>query len=329
MTHNKRFFTLAELSHLPKPTWAIEGLFEVGSLVMLAAPSYSFKSFMAIDWMLSMATGREWNGRKTTPSTVAYVLGEGRSGLLKRINSWILYHKPTDEQLKRLDENFRVTFDVAQLASKASVDNMLSDLTAENYKPNVLVIDTFARSTVGIDENHPKDAGLWIDGADRLRQNGYTVVFLHHTKKSTEFGVQYRGSTAIMGAMDTAMTMVRENNFCTMTITKQKDHDEGKPLRFRREVVVTEGDTDGSMVLVPAPLMDERFAPDYDEYGRIVEAPQEASGDSQSDDLIARLLEDPRFQSDRARARELASAINISENAANLRISRAKAKRYE
>jgi hypothetical protein len=200
---------------------------------------------------------------------------------------------------------------------------MLADLTAEAYTPNVVVIDTFARSTVGIDENQPKDAGMWVDGADRLRQLGYTVVFLHHTKKSTEFGVQYRGSTAIMGAMDTAMTMTREENFCTMTITKQKDHDEGKPMRFRREIVITDGELDGSMVLVPAPVVDDRFNPESKHF---VDGPESVPESNMDDDLISRLLKDTSFPSDRARAREMAHLTGISEEAAAKRMSRKRGK---
>jgi hypothetical protein len=228
--------------------------------------------------------------------------------VIKRLQAWNKYFKPSPEQLNRLQSHLKLSFEMPQLASKASVDNMLADLTKEGFQPNVIIFDTFARSFVGLDENSQKDVGMWIENADRLRQLGYTVIFLHHTKKNTEFGVQYRGSTAIMGAMDTAMTLVRSEAFTTLTVTKQKDHDEGAPIRFKRIIVPLGASGEGSCVLVTAPLMDERFA----------------EADHDSPDIVKEVIEEPEFGSDRARARALAEAEGISEEAARQRILRRK-----
>lgn len=295
---------------MPAPTWLIEGMFEAKSLVMLAGPSYSFKSFLLLDWLLCMATGRKWMNKTTVQCKVGYVLGEGKSSLLKRITAWIRFNDLTEDEVAALKANFRVCFEVTQLASKASVDNMLADLEAEGFKPDVIAIDTFARSFVGLDENDAKDTGLWIESADRLRQLGFGVIFLHHTKKNTEFGVQYRGSTAIIGAMDTAMTLTREANFCNLTVTKQKDHDEGPDMRFKR-VLVPIGGGEDSCVLVPAPLIDERF----DEPSPVV---------MDVNELVAQLIEDTSFPTDAARAAELAKLTGMNIGTAKTRISRAK-----
>lgn len=299
---------------MPAPQWLIEGLFEKNSLIMLAGPSYSFKSFLLIDWMLCLASGRKWLGRKTVPCKVGYALGEGKSSLIKRIHAWLKYNELSEEELQRVKDNFRVTFEVPQLASKASVDNMLADLEREGFKPDVIAIDTFARSFVGLDENDAKDTGLWIESADRLRQLGYGVIFLHHTKKNTEFGVTYRGSTAIIGAMDTAMTLVRDQVHCTMTVTKQKDHDEGPPFRFRRVLVPINPEGETSCVLVNAPIVDERFTEEY--HDRMAK-------EMDIVDIIAELLEDAEYKNDAARAEELAKRAGMTLSAAKARISRA------
>ncbi len=313
-----------ELTHLPTPVWCIEGLFEVGSLTMVAGPSGAFKSLLLLDWLLCMASGRKWNGRATVPGKVGYVLGEGKSGLLKRIRGWITYNKPTPEELESLGLNFRVSFEMPQLASKASVDNMLADLEKEDFKPSVIGIDTFARSMVGMDEDKAKDAGLWIESADRLRQLGYGVVFVHHTKKNTEFGAVYRGSSAIFGAMDTAMVLTRTDKTCKLVINKQKDHDEGPPMRFNLvDVPLTDdkGQLTGekSAVLVPSPQVDHRFT-------------EEAMADRPHVDInliINELLEDASYESDRARARELARRVGFTEGAAQARISRTQSLRKD
>lgn len=307
MSTTKRFLTISDLERMPRPVWLIEGMFEVNSLVMLAGPSYSWKSFLAIDWMCCIATGRPWLGRAVVPSRVLYVLGEGKAALLKRIKAWVAHNNLTPAERALLEANFCVSFEVPQLAAKPSVDNMLAQLAAEGYAPNIICIDTFARSAVGLEENGQKDTGMWVEQADRLRQIGYTVLFLHHTKKNTEFGVTYRGSTAIMGAMDTAMILVRDMvaNRAKLTIEKQKDHQEGKPLHFTSLPIFGIEENSDSMVLVPAVIMDERFS----EEGK------------KADSVIAQLLAEPH-DSDRARARLLSENMGISESAAQTRIRR-------
>lgn len=304
-----RFLSIDDLQEMPTPKWLIHGMFEVGSLVMLAGPPGSYKSFLALDWVLSMATKRNWHNRPTTPSKVLYVLGEGKASLLKRITAWTHYYGATRSDMEELRQNFRVTFDVPQMASKASVDNMLSQLKAEGFQPDVIVVDTFARSFVGLDENSQKDTGLWVESADRLRQNGYTVIFLHHTAKNTEFGVKYRGSTAIMGAMDTAFTLVRDVESgagrMVLSCSKQKDHDEGDSIYLQRIAVAREGG-EGSIVLIPAIRVDSRFTPEG----------------QKNEKMMKELLTDETYGSDWDRARKLAAELGITETAAQMRLRR-------
>lgn len=309
----KRFLSVDDLTHLPKPAWLIEGLFEANSLIMLAGAPATFKSFLALDWIMCMATGRKWADRPTTPAKVLYVLGEGKASLLKRIQAWATYHNITPEEESRVNSNFRISFEVPQMASKASVDNMLSSLSAEGYEPSVIVIDTFARSFVGMDENSQKDVGVWVESADRLRNLGYTVIFIHHTKKSAEFGAQYRGSSAIMGAMDTAMTMTRTETEIKVEVSKQKDHDEGQPLYFNKRVIRPDGhNEEGSIVLIPAVMVDERFS------GEVV--------GEDWDDLIQALLSNPSYGTDSDRAKVLMDKSGLNLVAAKTRISRARRK---
>lgn len=310
---NNRFLSIDDLLNLPSPAWLIDGMFEVNSLVMLAGPPASYKSFLALDWVLSMATNRDWHGRATKPAQVLYVLGEGKASLLKRIDTWMHYHQVSGEERTLLQQNFRVTFDVPQMASKASVDNLLAGLDAVGFKPTVIVVDTFARSFVGLDENSQQDTGIWIESADRLRQLGYTVIFLHHTAKNTEFGVKYRGSTAIMGGMDTAFTMQKDRDtpsMCVLACTKQKDHDEGEPIYLQRLIVTPREGDEGSIVLIPAVRVDERFTPEF------------IAKEEKIEELIQTLTQDAGFVSDRARARELSKQTGLTEGAAQTRITR-------
>jgi len=311
MALDKRFLSIDDLTHMPVPLWSVEGLFEVNSLTMLSGPPGNYKSFLVLDWMLCCACGMKWQGRSTTPARVLYVLGEGKASLLKRIKAWMDHHHPTPDQSNLIMENFRISFEVPQMAMKSSVDNMLSQLEAEQYHPTLIVIDTFARSFVGLDENAQKDVGLWVEQADRLRQLGYTVIFLHHTKKNTEFGLQYRGSSAILGAMDTAMTLSKDQSGkIKLSVVKQKDHEEGAPIYM---VAKSANGTEGSCVLLPT-IKKDIVLPEYAGGADTNEVNQVAS------DLIL----DNDFDSDSKRAQELMTRFGLGFEAAKKRIARAR-----
>lgn len=315
---DNRFLTIEDLGNLPAPKWLIEDLFEKDALVMLVGPPGSFKSFLAIDWALSLATGRPWNGRTTEPSRVLYALGEGKASLLKRIEAWIWRNQLSREERNLLNANFRVTFAVPQLAITRDVNEFLGDLDTDGFSPNLFIVDTLARSYVGKSENDPLDVGIWVESADKLRQRGMAVLVLHHTKKNTEFGLQYRGSTAFLGAMDTAFTLERSpeghKGFARLHCSKQKDHAEPEDIWMNWEHVRPPQAIEGSIVLV------ETQRPGLEEEA------EENAKEAEIDQLILNLLGDASFDSDRARARALASATNMLEGTAQSRISRARRK---
>lgn len=311
-----RFITIEELLHLPEPKWMIEGLFEQDALVMLVGPPGSFKSFLAIDWALSLAVGLPWNERVTVPSRVVYALGEGKASLLKRIQAWICHKQLTREQEAVLNANFRITFDVPQLATPRDVTKFLEDLQVDNFSPTCLVVDTLARSYVGKNENDPMDAGIWVQSVDQLRQKGMTVLVLHHTKKNQEFGLAYRGTTAFLGAMDTAFVLERNpegfKGYAKLSCNKQKDHMEPPDIWLRHEHIRPNNETEGSIILneVDRPGIDEELAQEEDEHALQM--------------IIDSLIQDPTFKSDRARARVLAQKLDMNESTAQTKIQRAK-----
>jgi hypothetical protein len=316
-----KFLTIQDLSNLPEPKWLVEGLFEQDALVMLVGPPGSFKSFLAIDWGLSLAIGRNWNNRATKPSRVLYALGEGKASLLKRIQAWIAHNNLSHADYNMLNANFRITFEVPQLAVPRAAAEFISDLDEDGFNPSLLVIDTLARSYVGKNENDPMDAGVWVENADRLRQKGMTVLVLHHTKKNTEFGLKYRGTTAFLGAMDSSFVLERNpegyRGYAKLTCDKQKDHIEPPDVWMQHKHIRPKADVEGSIVLV-----------ETERPGAQEEEAKEAE-DAALQTIISSLLTDTSFPSDRARARVLAEKTNLLESAAQARIHRARKQNME
>lgn len=313
--------TIDDLGNLPAPKWLIQGLFEQDALVMLVGPPGSFKSFLALDWALSLAVGRPWNGRRTAASRVLYALGEGKASLLKRIYAWIEYNGLSEYERNTLNANFRATFQVPQLADRRSTQEFSDDLLEDGFRPTVLIIDTLARSFVGKDENSQLDVGLWIDAADHFRQNGVTVLVLHHTMKNTEFGLKYRGSTAWEGALDTGFVLGRnpegKKGYAKLHSMKQKDHEEPEDIWLRHKQIRPQSGGEGSIILVE---VDKPEDPDDE---------MKAAEDAALKAIIGSLMNDPSYDSDRARARALTEKTGLIESNAQSKIHRARKKGYD
>ena len=79
--------------------WVIESWLEAGTLAVLVGPEGSFKSFLAIDWGMAIATGRAWHGCKVQVGRVLYIAGEGRIGVIRRMRGWCDYYEVVPDDL--------------------------------------------------------------------------------------------------------------------------------------------------------------------------------------------------------------------------------------
>ena len=87
-----RKVTLAELEDLPQPEPLIEGVLDAGMVTMLSGPFSTGKSFIALDWALSIASGETWMGHEVKQCRVLYVSAEGAHGQSKRVKAWKSEH---------------------------------------------------------------------------------------------------------------------------------------------------------------------------------------------------------------------------------------------
>lgn len=268
-TQMGRFYRLSQLATLPAPTWLIDSILPQGSVTMVAGPPKSLKSFLALDWILTLVIGREWHGHATNPkgTKVVYILGEGKSNLAKRIKVWVMTHHLSQEELQMIERNFVVSFTMPQLRQSKSVDTLIKDLNNEGITNALIVLDTLARAMVGADENAVKDTGEAVAQMDRLRDKGFTVMFLHHTVKNVgKKGAIFRGSSNLEAAIDTSFDVYRNRDSGEMTLrnSNQKDDEEAAPMKFGWEKIYLDLDQKvSSLVLYPlteVPVEDQILA---------------------------------------------------------------------
>lgn len=242
------FLSLDDVESLPPPKWLVPGVLTEGSLAAIYGAPESGKSFLAVDMSMAIAGGIDWHGRQVEHGGVLYIAAEGAPGLGKRFRAWKMDRcaqgRKFDLHLMRDDLNLAAEKDGGVRAFVEAVTEGLGPL-------RLVVIDTLNQTAAGADENSAKDMGRYIASMKRLRDaTGATVVVVHHSGKDLSKGM--RGSTALLGAMDTTVEVERDNDgrSIRVTVKKQKDAEREPPMRFNMEKV---GD---SLVLRPTVMVD-------------------------------------------------------------------------
>jgi archaellum biogenesis ATPase FlaH len=188
------------IENLPDPEWLINGVIVRGSLSVLYGKSGVGKSFVSLDMAGAIASGMDWHGLDTHQGAVLYIAAEGIGDLGLRLEA-MRHHRGIDSLA-----NVGAILEPVNLMEREGSLN-LSNLEDTSGAPPVLVIvDTLARSMVGGDENSAKDMMQVVADCQRLQEaTGATVLIIHHTGKD---GLQERGSSALLAAVDTHIKLV-------------------------------------------------------------------------------------------------------------------------
>ncbi|EHK84253.1 AAA family ATPase [Rhodococcus pyridinivorans] len=212
-----QLLTRSALRSLPDPEPLIEGVLDQGTTALLYGKWGSGKSFIALDWAASVASGRRWQGRDTQRRKVLYVAAEGAFGLKGRIDAW-----ETGWHVQLEDGDLDILPVPVNLTKWADVHDLAGLIREQRY--GMVVLDTLARCMVGADENSAKDCGIVVDHLNTLREatpDGRGVVLgVHHTGKD---GKTLRGSSAFEGGADTVYQTCLDGGAIDVTREKRKD----------------------------------------------------------------------------------------------------------
>lgn len=224
-----RLLTVEQLRTLPPPTFLIDEILVRNTLAVLWGKPGSGKSFVALDWALSVAVGQWWFRKQVDKGGVLYVAGEGVGGLNQRIAAWQTAHTVYD-----LGDHELYIHPGAINMLDTQWASALVELATE-LQPALVIADTLARVMVGGDENAARDMGLAIDAANRVQNaTNAAVLFVHHDTKE---GSSMRGSSALLGAVDTSIECKADGQNMTLKCEKQKDAKPFEEIRMWREEV--------------------------------------------------------------------------------------------
>ena len=251
---------------IPAIKWVVKGLFPKTGIAAVYGPSSSGKSFLCFDLGVAIAGGTEWFGRRTTASSVVYVMLEGEAGLRNRLVAG------EQSNQKEIPKSFRAIIQAFNLNNPQDVEDLAATLPREG----VVIIDTFNRATTGLEENSGKDMGMALAGMKRLQEvTGGLVIVVHHTGKNTEKGL--RGHSSLHAALDGAIEVIRSTNGRDWKAAKVKDGADGLTEPFGLRIVHLGTDDDGDPISSCAVYRDTQR----------VRAPREPTGKNQRPALAA------------------------------------------
>lgn len=241
-------YVRSQLEGIPEPDWLIDGVLHTPAPVVLVGGYGSGKTFLALSFALSVATGRPWLNRSTLQGRALYIVGEGVSGLHDRIAAW----ETTWNNGQRVgDDQFTVRMKPHSLARKDTWLELIDYCRDGQYR--LVVLDTFSSLAPDADETkdaplvmrHLSDLAVAIDG---------TALLVHHPGWSdssrTRGGYQFEAN-----ADDVLLVQAtRGSDLMKLEMKKVREGPDGQVLWLRRTPAGSSlviGETSASAVDVP------------------------------------------------------------------------------
>ena len=227
------YLDAADLGDLPKPDPLIDGVLSRHCYMVLRGRDGTFKSFVALDWALCVATGKPWQDHPAERAKVLYVAGEGAYGMDQRIQAWCMAWQRRPERgwftLRKSSVNL--------FAGGPALDHLVRRIQGDGV--GLVVIDTLRRASGGADGNS-SDMGIVVDAIDRIKQattHGSVLVIAHTDKSDTDS----RGYSGIEDDADIIWHAKRDEekgNSLELSNSKMKDGPDGAILALETVTVM-------------------------------------------------------------------------------------------
>ncbi|WP_256750505.1 AAA family ATPase [Mesorhizobium sp. Mes31] len=251
-----RTLSIADMLSMPDPQFVVDRHLPERSLGFLYGAPGAKKSFIALDWALHLAFGKnDWHGDpiKTKPDgVVLFLAGEGAAGMKVRARAWMQQH-----QIPQREQNagrFHLIPQSVELMKPENVRKLANTLRLGLGKPVIaIIVDTVSRAMPGADENMQKDMSLFVRACDTLKDEFDCLVLgVHHAGKKGDM----RGSTVLLGAGDFVFRMECDRGRLAghLHCEKMKDAPDGWSNAYRFDVVNVGVDGAGKVLssLVPS-----------------------------------------------------------------------------
>lgn len=218
-------------------SWIIKSVLPKAEVVVIYGESGSGKTFMVLDMVAAIATGRAWRDFKTTPGKVVYICAEGVGGFRQRLKAYARqFNIPLDQMPGVIPDapNFLDKKDPLEVAKQI----------IKSGGAAVVVIDTLSAVLPGGNENAGEDMGQALAHCKGIhRATGALVILIHHSGKDASKGA--RGWSGLRAAADAELEVIRQGDYRKLTITKQKDGGDSAEFGFKLLPITVGVDDDG------------------------------------------------------------------------------------
>lgn len=219
-----RWWGIDELLNSPSPVPLVQDFLYEDSLTRIFGPPGGGKTFVALDIAMHIALGRPWCDREVKQGAVVYVMAEGQAVNGDRIRAWMDHHNVNSSELT----GKFITVPHAVLLAPTAMGAFLANI--KTLGPALVLLDTKNAMQVG-EENSATDAAVMRRALDAIRTSrGVCVALIDHTGHGvTE---RARGSSAVMAAMDTEISVSKDGKAVTATVTRDKAREPGTTVVF-------------------------------------------------------------------------------------------------
>jgi hypothetical protein len=195
---------------LPDPEWLVKDVLPARQIVLLSATKGQFKTFLALDLGLGVATGKHTFGvAPNHRGLVFYGDHESMEGIAK-------FHRPAWHSANGLGSRDETGFflmagpRIAREEEQQLWEAQIAYRQAIEKRPvRLIILDTYSKCMAGLDENDPNDAQKFIDFCKKLIDKyGCTILVLAHVGKDASRGT--RGSSALPYGVDSLLRVHRE-----------------------------------------------------------------------------------------------------------------------
>lgn len=179
--------------NIEPPSWAVDDVWIKHAKGLIAGESKAYKSLIAMDLAVSIASGRSFLGVFKVPKDargpVLYIQEENQPGFIQDRMRRILYHKGLILRKDLLPSRVLKRIHVTNLAGfKCTDDEWLEWLfdQCEKLKPSLILLDPWYKFAVGVPENDNTAVGEQLDRLDSLHQQlsrRSGLIIVHHYKK--------------------------------------------------------------------------------------------------------------------------------------------------
>jgi len=220
----------------------IEDLIESNSLNLIAAPSFTGKTYVAIDICRAVLNGGEFLGKQCENGSVIYFDNEMKEKYFFRRLKKINFQDDNDDFIYYNN----IFPDVNNENDKSSFLDKMKDFV-NDYGANLIVIDSLNSSSNGLEENSNKEMREFMNFLNEVSAI-CTVLIVHHTSKYNNpknlLREDIRGASCIFNVCDNVFVIDKDDEIRTLKFLKARNAEKlPEPISF------TFNNTDDGLIL--------------------------------------------------------------------------------